>query len=66
MVRSEVAGKRAMPDITLEKVGPDNLADCGIAEAGDHITDNHAPWAYDSENAARLWALSNSLLKTDF
>lgn len=44
------------------------LEDCHIASAAtDNILDGgYAPHAYDAEGARALWALSNSLLETDF
>lgn len=46
--------------------GGSYLVDCQIAEPGDVIYKNHAPWAYDQAGAAGLWNLSNTLLGTDF
>lgn len=42
------------------------LVDCQIAQPGDNIYKNHAPWAYDHAGAVVLWDLSNQLLGTSF
>ena len=42
------------------------LADCAVAAPGDHVTKNHAPWAYDETAEGRLWNLSNEMLGTEF
>ena len=42
------------------------LVDCQVARAGNSITADHAPWAYDETGAARLWDVSNKLLGTEF
>jgi NAD(P)-dependent dehydrogenase (short-subunit alcohol dehydrogenase family) len=43
----------------LESQGGTYLADC-------QVTDEHAPWARDPESAARLWALSETLVGERF
>ena len=43
----------------LESRGGTYLADC-------RVTEEHAPWARDPESAARLWALSESLVGQQF
>jgi NAD(P)-dependent dehydrogenase (short-subunit alcohol dehydrogenase family) len=43
----------------LDAQGGTYLADC-------QVTDQHAPWARDPESAARLWALSESLVGERF
>jgi NAD(P)-dependent dehydrogenase (short-subunit alcohol dehydrogenase family) len=43
----------------LEDQGGTYLADC-------QVTDEHAPWARDPESAARLWALSETLVGQQF
>ena len=42
------------------------LVDCDIAKPGEHVTRNHAPWAYDVKGAVKLWELSNELLGTNY
>ena len=42
------------------------LVNCAVAEPGDHIVLNHAPWAFDPESESRLWEMSNRMLGTDF
>jgi NAD(P)-dependent dehydrogenase (short-subunit alcohol dehydrogenase family) len=50
----------------LDDEGGLYLVDCSPAIAGDHISHNHAIWAYDKTGASRLWDLSNEMLGTRF
>ncbi|MEM9564549.1 MAG: SDR family NAD(P)-dependent oxidoreductase [Actinomycetota bacterium] len=56
----------AATDPALATRGGSYLVDCQIAKPGNNIYKHHAPWAYDTDGAARLWDLSNQLLGTDF
>ena len=57
----------ATSDVLLDHGGA-YLADCQVAEpvSEENAAGGYAPWAYDTENAERLWAESERLTGVSF